>query len=482
MSTFMTLEEMNAEVIECARYGEPEELRAFLAAGADVNSKDITGSTALHKAAANGEIECLAILKEYNASYLANDGGNYPSHWAAQNAKLDAMKFLVENYNEVDMLTKNSQGRSTLTDAFTRGDEGVLEVCLSHDSASEEELIRTQNSPRAPSPGQTPDDIAASREATNTEGTSNAILHTMSLLPGSGNVVKIRELPITRADNPFGTDVAPEDDTTGLALWPATVLCARWVASQPDLTRNKVVVELGAGCGLPGLAAAVYGAPKSVYITDIHDPTLQNAIYNTHLNAIQTSVENNNGSTQVDTRSNVAFLGPDASVKTVVQNVSWTDPSTYPEEKAHVLLGSDLVYDASILAVLCPAVHAILQDGGTFLYVAPDDGRDGMAGLITALQECGIELVSQTPCPDHLYSNPLARLSKAAAASGTDTSDTERSRSEPHSEDVDTSDHFVLHFYDVARKQAHTLYRFDKAVPGAAAARADAGVARTASG
>ena len=31
----------------------------------------------------------------------------------------------------------------------------------------------------------------------------------------SNIVLKVRELPITRADNPFGTDLAPEDDTTG---------------------------------------------------------------------------------------------------------------------------------------------------------------------------------------------------------------------------------------------------------------------------
>ena len=144
---FMTLEEMNAEVIECARYGEADELQAFLAAGADVNARDSTGNTALHKACANGEMACLAILKEYDAAYTPNDGGNYPSHWAVQNGKLEALKFLVDKYSEVDMLVKNGQGRSTLTDAFTRGDESVLEVCLSHDSASEEELIRTQAGP-----------------------------------------------------------------------------------------------------------------------------------------------------------------------------------------------------------------------------------------------------------------------------------------------------------------------------------------------
>ena len=67
----------------------------------------------------------------------------------------------------------------------------MLEVCLSHDSASEEELMRTQNGPRAPSPGQTPDDIAASRENTNTEGaSSNFAYHESSA--GSNKVLKIR--------------------------------------------------------------------------------------------------------------------------------------------------------------------------------------------------------------------------------------------------------------------------------------------------
>jgi hypothetical protein len=33
----MTLEEMNEELLECARYGENEDLVALLEAGADVN-------------------------------------------------------------------------------------------------------------------------------------------------------------------------------------------------------------------------------------------------------------------------------------------------------------------------------------------------------------------------------------------------------------------------------------------------------------
>ena len=46
MSSF---EEMNEEILECARYGEEEELREYLTAGADVNYTDDGGNTALHK-------------------------------------------------------------------------------------------------------------------------------------------------------------------------------------------------------------------------------------------------------------------------------------------------------------------------------------------------------------------------------------------------------------------------------------------------
>jgi hypothetical protein len=31
----------------------------------------------------------------------------------------------------------------------------------------------------------------------------------------SSQILKMRELPITRADNPFGSETAPEDDSTG---------------------------------------------------------------------------------------------------------------------------------------------------------------------------------------------------------------------------------------------------------------------------
>jgi predicted nicotinamide N-methyase len=281
----------------------------------------------------------------------------------------------------------------------------------------------------------------------------HAVTHTMSLVAGNSAVIKVRELPITRADNPFGTEVAPEDDTTGLAIWPASIILARWVAENREVTKDKVVVELGAGCGLPGLSAAVYGGARSVYLTDIHEPSLSNAVFNARLNL------NSEGDNHVfklplkDPSSpfidEVFFLCSKfedslniQSEKTNVvrtANVSWQDKSSYPPEAADVILGSDLVYDSNILSLLVPAISGMLLTGGSFLYVAPDTGRDGMDGLHDALIAANFECLIRTSCPADLYSNPLVNTG-----------------------DNDAYDMFILHFYDMSIKKPHTLFQYRK--------------------
>src|SRR5690554_6914219 len=99
----MDLVEMNNEILECARYGEDDDLRTLLVAGADVNFADDSGNTALHRAAANGETGCILVLKEFGAKHVANSQGNLPIHWAAQNAKVESLKTIFENY-DVDVL------------------------------------------------------------------------------------------------------------------------------------------------------------------------------------------------------------------------------------------------------------------------------------------------------------------------------------------------------------------------------------------
>ena len=144
--------------------------------------------------------------------------------------------------------------------------------------------------------------------------------------------------------------------------------------------RGKVVCELGAGCGLPGLAVAVYCDAKSVYITDIHEPTLRNAVHNVRINARKGGQEgkkegeegeekalliekqpfaaeekeqgkDEEGGTQTQLGSAVIGGGVGGTVA-AVSNVSWTEEGTYPKEPVDVVLGSDLVYDAALPALL----------------------------------------------------------------------------------------------------------------------------------
>ena len=217
----MNQQEMNQEVLECARYGEDDDLKALLEAGADVNFTDMGGSTGLHKAAANGHDACIKILIQFGAKYTKNGTGNTPAHWAAENGKAAALKAILEGF-EVDVLLKNDLGRSILTEAFQSKDTDCIQLCLSHDSASEERLINPEKPVQASGAGAAAADTSADTkmetdEADATaEAEKNATTHTMQF--GSGAeavVVKVRELPITRADNPFGSETAPEDDTTG---------------------------------------------------------------------------------------------------------------------------------------------------------------------------------------------------------------------------------------------------------------------------
>lgn len=494
---------MNAEILECARYGEHEELEEFLKAGADVNFADSQGNTCMHKAAANGEVECLKVLKKFGAIHSKNSQGNLPIHWATQNRKKGALSYLVENYDNIDMLDRNDMGISTLTDAFQSGEVDIIEVCLSHSSASEEKLIDTtdknakvkfEDESNEPLDSDTlqktsGDDATEMEEANEKEEDKienlevNAVIHNMDLIVSADKssarqLIKVRELPISRADKPFGSESAPEDDTTGLAIWPAAIILSRWIGRigqiKPEMVEGKTVVELGAGCGLPGLAAAMLCKPAKVFITDIHHSTLVNAAFNARLNsAVQSETHANekqeergsnfygsavvrsmpsSGASSTDINamdvaspleqapapagSALPPLPPAVSSSTTAVeclNVNWKDASSFPPGGADLLLGSDLVYESAILACLVPAVKEMLRPHGSFLYCAPDGDRDGMGELIEALATVDIVCVEHMAVPDYMYGNPLCEVDE---------------------------DYFVLHFYDLAAKQPHSLYHF----------------------
>ena len=63
-------------------------------------------------------------------------------------------------------------------------------------------------------------------------------------------------------------------DLTGQIVWPASIILCWYLAHHRDLLRDKVVLELGAGCGLAGFFAANFNIQHST-ITDGNEVVLR---------------------------------------------------------------------------------------------------------------------------------------------------------------------------------------------------------------
>lgn len=150
-----------------------------------------------------------------------------------------------------------------------------------------------------------------------------------------------------------------------MAIWPAAIILSRWILQlrreNPVVLNDKVVVELGAGCSLPAIVTAAYCDPSRVYITDIHPPALDNAIFNLENNGFkalpQPLIEDTTSTGHMKSFAS-------SSCRAHVMTVNWAEASTFPQEQADIVLGSDLVYDSAALKVFVSAVDGILKSGG----------------------------------------------------------------------------------------------------------------------
>lgn len=116
---------------------------------------DITLSTPVHMAAANGHLEVvkylLSLLPHDEAVALvnqANESGNTALHWAAFNGHLPVVQLLVEEYG-ADVFAKNSSNHDALFEAEKNGQAEVenwflLKFAIENDVRVEEDGENTK--------------------------------------------------------------------------------------------------------------------------------------------------------------------------------------------------------------------------------------------------------------------------------------------------------------------------------------------------
>lgn len=265
--------------------------------------------------------------------------------------------------------------------------------------------------------------------------------------------MKARELALDWEHEAFGTKA--DEDITGVSIWSASLILSRWIIDHAEAFADKQVCELGAGCGVSGIAAHLYTKASRVVLSDLFDHTIRNLAHNVELNkahclAMEPEQEKSSAQcAQCGALQKFSSDNPDGKLmmcsacrsveycsrecqkkgwkmhkldckkiqaqrertdieRTIeVQAIDWANRETWPKHNSQfdIVLGSDLVYHSEIVAVLVSVVDGLLSPNGKFIHIA-SQSRDSLVEFKEAMQArnfvCDIQII-----PDSYKQNPL---------------------------------------------------------------------------
>jgi tRNA G26 N,N-dimethylase Trm1 len=119
----------------------------------------------------------------------------------------------------------------------------------------------------------------------------DVIYDSLGYMPHSlSHVIKKYYLPLDLEPIYIKEDVAfISNGTTGLRTWQASLLMLEYLTENVQLIKGKSILEIGAGCGLIGIAAKKLGA-AAVVMTDVAELVIERIHDNIALNPSITSV------------------------------------------------------------------------------------------------------------------------------------------------------------------------------------------------